>query len=504
MNGGTPGPRRTGRGVAGGVVALVMGVLLALLGIGGVVSAIAASVVMSQQGPDGYFSSPERGFSTTSYALTSPPARIGSDGIPFDLGRIRLSAASTTPGGQVFIGIAPKADVDSYLNGVHRTEITGVKSSPFRAQYRDVAGAAVPTPPTGQHFWAVSAAGPGTQQVTMDLRSGEWVVVIMNADAGTGVTVNLQAAVHSGLLGSISPALWIGGFLLLLIGAGLIVLGAIILGKGTQTQHPRSSQPDAAALTPSGAGPYPATLTGHLDPQLSRGLWLVKWLLAVPHVVVLFFLWCAAFITTIIAGFAILFTGRYPRPLFNFAVGVLRWTWRVTFYAYSALATDKYPPFTLAPTDYPANFDVAYPQHLSRGLVLVKWWLLAIPHLIIVGIFTNAAWVATGYPGQWSPDYGRNAGPSLLGILVLIAAVILLFTGRYQLSLFDLVIGVNRWIYRVAAYVLLLRDEYPPFRLDQGPDDTTMAAAPGNSSASPSGPPSEDAGPPPRSPGSGH
>lgn len=184
--------------------------------------------------------------------------------------------------------------------------------------------------------------------------------------------------------------------------------------------------------------------------------------------IVLFFLWFALIVTTIIAGFAILFTCRYPRALFNFNVGVLRWNWRVTFYAYSALATDKYPPFALSSTDYPADFDVDYPERLSRGLVLVKWWLLALPHLLIVALFSSAAWT---FDNSWSADYSRAAGFSLLGVLVLIAAVMLLFTGRYQRALFDLIMGINRWIYRVATYVLLLRDEYPPFRLDQGTNE---------------------------------
>ena len=136
--------------------------------------------------------------------------------------------------------------------------------------------------------------------------------------------------------------------------------------------------------TTSQAG-YPVRLTGELDPNLSRWLWLVKMFLAIPHYVVLAFLWIAFVVSTVIAGFAIVFTGRYPRSLFDFNVGVLRWNWRVGFYVYAALGTDRYPPFTLARSDYPAEFDVAYPEHLSRGLVLVKW-LLAIPHLIIVGL----------------------------------------------------------------------------------------------------------------------
>jgi hypothetical protein len=182
---------------------------------------------------------------------------------------------------------------------------------------------------------------------------------------------------------------------------------------------------------------------------------------------VLFFLAIAMIFVTIFAFFAILFTARYPRSLFDFSVGVLRWNWRVAFYSYSALGTGAYPPFTLKAGGYPADFDVDYPDRLSRGLVLVKWWLLVIPHLLVVGALVGGGWsmaTSTGYMGS----DGRGFGISLLGALVIIAAVMLLFTGRYVRGLFDFILGINRWTYRVIAYTALLRDEYPPFRLDQG------------------------------------
>ena len=98
--------------------------------------------------------------------------------------------------------------------------------------------------------------------------------------------------------------------------------------------------------TPQAA--FPVRLTGELDRDVGRWQWLFKWLLAIPHFIVLFFLWIGLVLSTVVAGFAILFTGRYPRGIFDFNVGVLRWSWRVGFYSYSALGTDKYPPFSLA------------------------------------------------------------------------------------------------------------------------------------------------------------
>ncbi|MFJ7043386.1 hypothetical protein CTU88_40185 [Streptomyces sp. JV178] len=207
------------------------------------------------------------------------------------------------------------------------------------------------------------------------------------------------------------------------------------------------------------ASPHPARLSARLDTPLSRWLWLVKWLLAFPHYIVLTFLWVAFTVVGVIAFFAILFTGRYPRSLFDFNVGVLRWSWRVAYYAYGGLGTDRYPPFTLADVpDYPTHWDVAYPEQLSRGLVLVKWWLLAIPHYLVLGFLlggVHMAWFSGG----------------LIGLLVLFAGIALAATDRYPRGLFDLVIGLNRWVLRVAAYVALLTDVYPPFRLDQGGEE---------------------------------
>ncbi|MDP6142173.1 MAG: DUF4389 domain-containing protein [Dehalococcoidales bacterium] len=169
--------------------------------------------------------------------------------------------------------------------------------------------------------------------------------------------------------------------------------------------------------------------------------------MALPHYIILIVLVIASVVVSTIAFFSILFTGKYPKGLFNFNVGVLRWFWRVGFYSYEALGTDKYPPFSLAPDDsYPADLKVKYPKRLSRGLVLVKWWLLVIPHYLIVASF-------------------RGSELGLIFIATIIAAVVLLFTGKYPKDIFKLIVGMNRWAYRVSAYAMLMTDRYPPFRL---------------------------------------
>ena len=204
---------------------------------------------------------------------------------------------------------------------------------------------------------------------------------------------------------------------------------------------------------------YPVNLKGELTVPPARGWWLIKWLLAIPHFILLFFLYIAFAVVWVIAFFAILFTEKYPKSLFDFNAGVLRWTWRVGFYCCQALGTDKYPPFTLKSADYPAGLDIPYPEKLSRGLVLVKWWLLAIPHYIIVSIFCG------GWGWKMSHWHFGDEGTGLIFILALFAGIVLLFTGKYPREIFKLVIGLNRWAYRVVAYATLMTDKYPPFRL---------------------------------------
>ena len=516
---------------------LVVGSLLILMGVGLAVGAAVLGVLNARQSEDRFISLPEGVYAVDTYAITTQEIEIGPGVQGEDaVGTLQVRGRASDAGQELFLGIGPEAAVERYLLGVRHSELQQVSFDPFRAYYQERQGGAPEGLPEEQEFWAASTSGSGEQNLQWNLDDGDWTVVVMNADGSSPVSAELQIGARTDLLGPLTWILLISSIVFLIAGIGLAAAGAAGLRRrsagpegpydsyssagvpgrpgagqpaGTPQAYGQQQDGDGREQRPTADGTgfggrskaatgatavgvrdpglmgprYPARLYGELDPEVSRWLWLVKWFLAIPHYIVLFFLWLAFFVSTVIAGIVILFTGHYPRGIFDFNVGVVRWSWRVTFYATRVLGTDRYPPFTLERTDYPADFSVDYPRELSRWLVLVKWWLLVLPQALVVSAITEATLVInrfwTGGPDEpWNGDWADGVyttvsrqGLSLLGLLVIIAAVLLLFTGRYPRHLFNLVMGLNRWTYRVLAYGALMRDEYPPFRLDQGPAD---------------------------------
>jgi hypothetical protein len=490
---GAPAPAER-RVPVGWIILLVTGALVSLLALAPLVGGGALLWAdATQKDDDGFFTTPSERLETTTYAITSEEIDLGADptgrSTRVDLGdlatvRIEVSGVEESA---TFVGIGPAGEVEEYLSDVARAEVRDLRFDPFGVDYRYRDGGEPPTPPGDATFWVASAEGPGAQRLEWEPESGDWAVVIMNADGSPGVAVEATLAASSPWVWRIGVILSSLGAVALLVGVTMLVVSVVGLA--------RRSHIELAGVEHHPDG-QPVHLEGHLDEPLNRWLWLVKWFLLIPHAIVLVVLWMAFAVVTVVAFFAILFTGRYPRPLFDFNVGVLRWTWRVTYYGYSALGTDRYPPFSLgAEPDYPATLSIVYPQRLSRGLVLVKWWLLAIPHYLILSVIAGGAMAGTDRGVWWATGYPFGG---FIGLLVVFAAIGLLVTSRYPRGLFDLVLGLNRWVFRVIAYVALMRDDYPPFRLDQGGDE------PGPRPVPPSGePPQGEARRPERTAGDG-
>jgi hypothetical protein len=438
-----PPPART----PGRIAAVIGGALIALVA---ATLILAGSLLLwadlTQRGSDGWLVSPWRHFNTPTHALTAEGLDLGD--LPADwapgLGDVRVRARAID-GRPVFVGIAPEARVDAYLRGVNHAEVTDVHRHGYDVTVRS--GSRVPAAPADAAIWSAQASGAGTQTARWKPASGHWAIVVMNASARAGVSVDVQLGARAAWLLPLALGVLGGGLLLGLLAAALVVLGL----EGTLA---RTAEPEPESPVTDEPAAHPVTIKADLQEPLSRWLWLVKWLLVIPHAIVLAFLWIAFVLLTLVAFVAILFTGRYPRGIFDFNVGVVRWTWRVGFYANAALATDRYPPFTLGPADYPADLHIPYPERLSRWQVLFKSWLFAIPHYLAL----------TALIGGWNT---RWAMPGLLGVLMCVAAVLLLVRGRYPRDVFKLVVGINRWSLRVISYVALMRDEYPPFRLDR-------------------------------------
>jgi len=469
----------------GRIVALVLGLLL--FAVPAVAMLVGGAVVtvgyILEEDDDGFFDETLDRISSGTAAVVTGDFDLRSDPRPAEWfldwvdPTVRIQAQAVSDQASLFVGIGTAEDVDAYLGGVSRDEIVDIEPN-GDVDYQPLPGgaAAAATAPAAQTFWVASAAGPNHLEVEWDIEEGEWVAVLMNADGSAGVVADVTVGVRS-------SAILVAGFALLAIGALFAMAAVAIILIAVRGERDAAPEADPAVAVAAGAPSEeePVAVNATLDETLSPALWLVKWFLAIPHLIVLVFLSIGFAVATFIAGIAILFTGTYPRGIFDFNLGVLRWWWRIDYYAFQGgLGTDRYPPFSLQrEDDYPATLDIAYPERLSQGLVLVKWWLLAIPHYLVLAFLLGAGvWASSGRPNDWGGGGGIWTG-GLLGLLVFIAAVILLFTNRYPRPLFALIIGLNRWVFRVVAYAALMTDRYPPFRLDQGGlESDRLASAP--------------------------
>jgi hypothetical protein len=425
----------------------------------------------TQRDSAGFFTQSAHRVMSDSYAVTHDGVRVQHLPAFADNGKLlRISiAAHGDTGRPLFIGVAREHDVDRYLANVSHSELRDYGVATSDQEYDSIAGSARPARPTSRHIWVASTTG--SAPLRWKVREGNWSVVVMNVDGSKGVTADVKLGASVSYLGRLTAGLLALGAAFLAIAVFLIMRG----GRRRDGDKPLladSQSAESSARTPTAGGTYPAVLSARLDEPLSRGLWLVKWLLAIPHLIVLAFLWAAFLVLTVVAWFAVIITGRYPRSIFDFNVGVLRWSWRVSYYSYGALGTDRYPPFSLdAEPDYPTTLDVAYPGKQSRLTAFARL-VLAFPQLLIIGVFVGGGSYFIGQIGAWqfmSPWSG------LIGLLVLVVAVALLFTGRYPRGLFELIVGLNRWVLRVVTYAALMTDEYPPFRFDGGGDEPRHA-----------------------------
>ena len=209
------------------------------------------------------------------------------------------------------------------------------------------------------------------------------------------------------------------------------------------TPEPPPPPPPPPAPGSGGAeGPYPVRFEAARQAEYSRGLPLVKWLLAFPHYIVLLFLFIGVLFAGLIAAFAVLFTRRYPRGLWDYVTGVNRWAMRVCAYVF--LLVDPYPPFSLEDDPgYPVRVEFDYPEEVDRWRPFVQW-ILVIPYAIVAGIVLYVA-----------------------EIVAFIAIFVILFTKNLPEGMFNLIQNPIRWQLRSNSYGGFVVKRYPPFSWDE-------------------------------------
>lgn len=205
----------------GKIALLIGGIVLALIALA--VAAGGGTAIWAdatQRDSHGYVSTSKHDFRSSARAITTDKIDIGTDIPEWLFGKIRIETTTNDSSRPIFVGIARKSDVDAYLAGVDRAVVKDLDFDPFNVSYERQAGTRIPASPASQRFWAASLQGAGTNSLTWPLKSGQWSVVLMNADGSPGVDADVSAGAK------VPYALWFGIGLSI---AGLLLLGGAVL-----------------------------------------------------------------------------------------------------------------------------------------------------------------------------------------------------------------------------------------------------------------------------------
>jgi hypothetical protein len=227
------------------IVLLIGGILAALISFGLVAGGgVLVWAHETQRDAAGFYTTGPHSYSTSGYALTSVKVDLGVHPGRWvgTLGTVRIGVGPGQ-GKDLFVGIGPQSAVEAYLARVERSVVTQVKMVPFRVTYTEVPGSAVPAPPAEQSFWIAHASGAAGTTLTWDIRSGTWMLVVMNADASRGVDANLSIGAKTGILLPIGIGLLVAG-VVLGSGAALMVFFAVRRPRRAPAGPPPPARPD--------------------------------------------------------------------------------------------------------------------------------------------------------------------------------------------------------------------------------------------------------------------
>ena len=213
------------------VVSAVLGIVFVLAGIALVTSGgFLFGVYGNERDSSGFFTTPSQQVGSYGFALTVPDinGQLGprwERWVPTHArATVRIAGTSELPA-PLFIGVGPTSQVSRYLSGVTRDRIQSIDLTAGSIQYDHVDGRSLPATPGKQGFWVAKAEGTGKQTLEWDLEEGDWAVVIMNGDATPPVAATMTIGAHFGIITPLVTGLTAGGFLVLAIGATLVVLG---------------------------------------------------------------------------------------------------------------------------------------------------------------------------------------------------------------------------------------------------------------------------------------